>query len=38
MIDQSIGKEIDSTPGGHGGPPLQFILLETEFDVDPVMI
>jgi hypothetical protein len=22
---ESIGKEIDSTPGGHGGPPLQFV-------------
>jgi hypothetical protein len=28
------------TKGGHGGPPLQYVLefLKTEFDVDPVMI
>jgi len=24
-IDQSFDKEIDSTPGGHGGPPLQYV-------------
>jgi len=24
-IDQAIHKEIDSTPGGHGGPPLQYV-------------
>ena len=22
-IDEAFDKEIDSTPGGHGGPPLQ---------------
>jgi len=24
-IDQSFVKEINSTPGGHGGPPLQYV-------------
>jgi len=24
-IDQDFDKEIDSTPGGHGGPPLQYV-------------